>query len=590
MGLPWEHIYGSGEVIGDFYNIQTLVEAYFERVAALDNLDATTLGGRTELEHWQIAISGIEHPSGIVNAIPNYNDSFPLNSPFEPYLRFGGQGGYINLAALQRKILDLSTYFVVSHDLDGNEYSIEDTIIPVSDAGTSGIDGWGEPYIWEFKRYYRYDRINDFFGLGFNPRGFQISGVTPQVVPFPPFPLTKKYPREIGHLNTPGESGQIARFCSWRWKAVPSGTGNFTEYLLNPGISGIVNTPSSQLYNSGKIYTHDGSKWNEWNYENHSEVPEPDLVESSGFITDGDYIGPWIANDIVKMLKLLRYTYRYDDLRHQFIDDDNGIAGLSGVNNNTQRNFSLVSQDTNYNPGTGIICGLTQADRLQYNIDAANDTISSIQSSIPAVSEIRTGSINAPWLRTSSPATCHNIDNNIWIGIQNPNQTVPLGKNGSFLTFRNNITYAFGTSGYIVGHGQSTEQKIIIYNLPNIIENDIDFYGYTTSPLSLFSSVAGDRMIDFYDNLGHNVPSTPNYQAYGSISGNTSSTIFSPETIGNYNNISISHDDSWPANISGALGDQYLAIHNGSTVNNKAPIFGYSFHPMALIKWHFQYI
>ncbi len=161
-------------------------------------------------------------------------------------------------AYLQRAIAEVCVYYLNESKLPIEQYTVNQ-IASTSD-GTPAIK-------------VRYQNIGEVLAAaGYNQSHF-----------------TRKYPREIGYVNDTGAAGNVAR--CWY------------------GYGGLV---------AGAIYRHDGTKW----ILHEDQTTPPDVITAYGVINansssggniGGDYIGPWIFEEMRAVLKALKilcaYTY-----------------------------------------------------------------------------------------------------------------------------------------------------------------------------------------------------------------------------------------------------------------------------------------
>lgn len=159
---------------------------------------------------------------------------------------------------LQRAIANVCIYYLNESKLPIEQYTVSQ-ISSTSD---------GSPSV-----KVRYQNIGEVLAAaGYNQSGF-----------------TRKYSREIGYANDTGAAGQVAR-C---WYA-------------NGGLK------------AGAIYRHNGTTW----VLHEDQTTPPDIITDYGFINatsssggniGGDYIGPWIFEEMRAVLKKLKilcaYTY-----------------------------------------------------------------------------------------------------------------------------------------------------------------------------------------------------------------------------------------------------------------------------------------
>ncbi|MEO0587566.1 MAG: hypothetical protein AAF078_07995 [Planctomycetota bacterium] len=157
----------------------------------------------------------------------------------------GGRSDIASIGVMQAKVFSIAPYYTDPADLialPGQVYY-----------ETEWSDG--AAYLWpDWSR--TGDVLNYRAFAGLNEAGF-----------------TRKYPRELAELSDPGEAGQNAR-----WAGL--------NPTVNPG--------------DGRVYTYDGAAW----------VLAPpgtqtDTITDYGFIEEGDYIGPWIWNELADAIDAL---------------------------------------------------------------------------------------------------------------------------------------------------------------------------------------------------------------------------------------------------------------------------------------------
>jgi hypothetical protein len=93
--------------------------------------------------------------------------------------------------------------------------------------------------------------------------------------------FTRRYPRTIESTDDPGTSGQVAR-------------------LVNR------NNNDAVTWIGGGVFRHNGSAWE---LCDPSEGRMPDVLKDYGFHETGDYVGPWIWNEIAAGLTLMQRVH-----------------------------------------------------------------------------------------------------------------------------------------------------------------------------------------------------------------------------------------------------------------------------------------
>lgn len=137
--------------------------------------------------------------------------------------------------------------------------------------------------------FYREDPLAAFTSQTLTNQGYNFNNQVPQVSFWsfaqitadlgldPGWNWTRKHPRFIYSLDDPGEAGQRAR-----------------------RVSGPVQEPNANVF--AEVYEHDGSAWVEITDD---PVAMPDELEDQGLAEVGDYIGPWIWNELLTFLSYL---------------------------------------------------------------------------------------------------------------------------------------------------------------------------------------------------------------------------------------------------------------------------------------------
>ncbi len=181
-----------------------------------------------------------------------------LDDYYYGYVSAGDGSVADKYSALQRAIADVCVYYLNETKLPIEQYTVNQI--------SSTSDGIPSVKV-------RYQNIGEVLtAVGYSQSHF-----------------TRKYPREIGYANDTGVVGNVAR-C---WYAY----------------GGLV---------AGAIYRHDGAKW----VLHEDQTTPPDVITAYGFINattssggnvGGDYIGPWIFEEMRAVLKALKilcaYTY-----------------------------------------------------------------------------------------------------------------------------------------------------------------------------------------------------------------------------------------------------------------------------------------
>lgn len=155
-------------------------------------------------------------------------------------------------------------------------------------------------------------------------------------VNFPsPSGFTRKFPREIWSTSCSGSNGQISRLTSRNthigsYSATPN-----TWYGDYPWASGFSNsqfTPVQEYNNSGKIYQYYAASGG-WVFGN--QGLSPDILTAYGQILEGDYMGPWILNDLRDALNQMVWTVAIN------YDTENLVNETESVFNFINPNFKF---------------------------------------------------------------------------------------------------------------------------------------------------------------------------------------------------------------------------------------------------------
>lgn len=124
-----------------------------------------------------------------------------------------------------------------------------------------------------------------------------------------PFPngFRRKFPREIWDVSNSGVDGQTARFISYTQPNILFAPRPWFSSLLNENFYSYVSTPVDQRPLSGKIMKYYSASGGWIVAENQKDMP--DIIETQGIAMPGDYIGPWILNDLRDAINQMVITF-----------------------------------------------------------------------------------------------------------------------------------------------------------------------------------------------------------------------------------------------------------------------------------------
>lgn len=181
-------------------------------------------------------------------------------------------------------------------------YSIPDDDFMVDFSNSASLNNKGN---WvDYPENFYSDTIFSLSGIG------AASGVKKYYQDYfpPPSGFRRKFPREIYSLAESGVGGWRARFTNRRTTPAPyifHARRWHSSEVTHRSYGGYVDTPEDQASLSTKLFDYVGSGW----VLSSDQKSDPDIVETHGLIHAGDYIGPWILNDLRDAINNLVWTY-----------------------------------------------------------------------------------------------------------------------------------------------------------------------------------------------------------------------------------------------------------------------------------------
>jgi hypothetical protein len=123
----------------------------------------------------------------------------------------------------------------------------------------------------------------------------------------PPTGFTRKFPREIHNIAETGVDGQRARFVFTQGGRPLASGGYYDQGSLIPDKRwDFAFTPLEQKHYSGALFDYISASGG-WIFSE-NQVKPADIITTSGMPRVGDYMGPWILNDLQKAINLLTHV------------------------------------------------------------------------------------------------------------------------------------------------------------------------------------------------------------------------------------------------------------------------------------------